>query len=67
MHYANATYDALVQQWAHAVRLTRRSALCAAAAEHGIAGALRLCGGPGPSPAADGRRLRAGGVPARDA
>jgi hypothetical protein len=29
MHFNNATYDALVQQWANAVRLMRRSARCA--------------------------------------
>ena len=28
MHYINATYDALVQQWANAVRLMWRDTYC---------------------------------------
>ncbi len=42
MHFKNATYDALVQQWANAVRLMRRSVHCAASSEHSAGLRLRL-------------------------
>jgi hypothetical protein len=42
MHYKNATYDALVQQWANAVRLMRRSVRCAASGERGEQRRARL-------------------------
>ena len=33
MHFVNATYDALVQQWANSVRLTWRAAYCSSRTE----------------------------------
>lgn len=33
MHFINATYDALVQQWANGVRLMWRAAYCASRGE----------------------------------
>lgn len=33
MHFVNATYDALVQQWANGVRLMWRAAYCASRGE----------------------------------
>ncbi len=47
MHFSNTTYDALVQQWANAMRLERRSRACELATRLASKHRPRLCVLPG--------------------
>ena len=58
MHFVNATYDALVQQWANGVRLMWRAAYCSSRTQRrtlrrrantpgGASGTAGLCESPG--------------------